>query len=194
MNNEWPNCDLDLRGLDPSTLDMPVCQVWIDCTQPTDRTTHHDMVNHWRLFFALSDRMSISLDMLKAGHDEIRGVLDVTGRHYSVSNTGLFTIPMENSQDLTVRKVLDLLRDNYMLYYDYSPTRVGCRYWILRVVDLLRRRGFLRDIVGPNYPLFDEAIHDSAGDLDNQLTVWNVVHRDHLVHSELTTAGEPAHS
>lgn len=154
----WENTQIQPRDLPHDFLQKIITHgIFADVSQPTKRKVQGDEVNHWRLFFAISEKESISLDMVKHGADNPKGNLGVLGRNYPVSNTGVLRIPMIHAPDLTVATVLDLLEKAGMLRYQYTPAGEGCRYWIQSVVGLLKDNRLLCD-ADKRFPQFDECI------------------------------------
>ena len=154
----WENTQIQPRDLPRDFLQRVITHgVYAQVSQPSTRKVQGDEVNHWRLFFAISEKESISLDMVKHGADNPKGNLGVLGRNYPVSNTGVLSIPMIQAPGLTVTTVLDIIQSNGLLRYQYTPAGEGCRYWIKRVVDLLKFHRLLFD-ADSRFPQFDECI------------------------------------
>ncbi|KAL6305720.1 hypothetical protein BKA93DRAFT_878999 [Sparassis latifolia] len=137
-------------------MDTPFVARYIVAERALERPMQQDMVNHWRLWFALGPNNCLVMDMVKTSVQDKSAFIGVVLKLSKRRMTEIKALPRRN--DVTVRKVLDFLIRNGRLRYRFTEMGTGCAWWVAKAVADLEEHGFIRKPDGAVYT------HDTMAD------------------------------
>ncbi|KLO14767.1 hypothetical protein SCHPADRAFT_939313 [Schizopora paradoxa] len=155
---------VDLSSDVEPDFEKPVLQ-FIVCGSPVIDTPTSPL--HWRIYLHMGDHKSILVDMTIREPSEGRGKPDATGwlfiskKDYAYSNTsdmGFVIIP-KKGRIVTVRNVLEMIRDLKRDKYRFDTDFGGCRYWCSIIIADLEKKGFIAPGYSVAFETFIEQKH-----------------------------------
>jgi len=82
--------------------------------------------------------------MVKMSGIDVRGVLGILLKTYTVSNTSVKTLYLPvGSAGCTVHRAWTLLHNKGFLWYNYTNEGEGCRVWVANTVNTFEAEGFV---------------------------------------------------
>ncbi|KAF2421524.1 hypothetical protein EJ08DRAFT_597415, partial [Tothia fuscella] len=100
--------------------------------------------NHWTIFLLLSGQGSVQFNMktdTRAG--AVQGLYEVTRRGYTESRTAVSWWDFKAVDNLLVRHIEHEINTRGWHRYNVTPSGVGCRFWILTVLQGLAAKGWI---------------------------------------------------
>jgi hypothetical protein len=102
------------------------------------------MTNHWVLHCVTNQNESLRLDPSPSGPN-LSMVLIVTRKSYAYSHNAVRTVQL-STPGLTFGTFVELLASSKYDKYQFTAGGQGCRFWVHRVIDLLRSRGYVQNV------------------------------------------------
>lgn len=127
----------------PTSLPSSVSSLRVSCifacAHPPEQTgTPDQMTNHWVLNCAIKQTEYLRIDPSPSGLNSSM-VLIVSKRSYADS---VKTVQISTA-GLTFGRLLELVVSQKYGKYQFSPAGQGCRFWVSKVIELLRSEGYV---------------------------------------------------
>lgn len=109
-------------------------------------------VNHWHFSLQTSKTTSVSLDLTPSGNAGRKdtfgtlGTLVVQDLKSVVSGSVVKSVEVSLASSVTVKDLVSAIEDKRYENYGFNEKGIGCRYWVTKVLQLFKEKGFVGSI------------------------------------------------
>lgn len=134
-------------SLSSSVSNLPISSIFA-CAHPPNQTgapgtsASSQMTNHWVLHCVLNPNESLRIDPSPSGLN-FSLVLIISKKTYAYSHNAVKTVQVP-TPGLTLAKLLAHVTGHKYDKYQFASGGQGCRFWVSKVIELLRSGGYIQ--------------------------------------------------